>query len=151
MMHKLWTAVRSILAVLAGIVAMAAVAFAIEIPLRWLTLRLFSQTFPDQAALDSHVGWMLSQPLYTVPALMLGGYVAAWLAPRRGLAHAVAMAIVQDLLTVVLIFEPPHPVPPWYWALALVMTPPAIIYGGYLRIRPKPAVQPVAESDRGGR
>ena len=142
MMHKLWTAVRSILAVLAGIVAMAAVAFAIEIPLRWLTLRLFSQTFPDQAALDSHVGWMLSQSLYTVPALMLGGYIAAWLAPRRGLAHAVAMAIVQDLLTVVVIFEPPHPVPPWYWALALTMTPPAIIYGGYLRSRPKAAAQP---------
>jgi hypothetical protein len=85
---------------------------------------------------------MLSQSLYTVPALMLGGYLAAWLAPRRGLAHAVAMAIVQDLLTVVLIFEPPHPVPPWFWALALAMTPPAIIYGGYLRSRPKAAKQP---------
>lgn len=111
---------------------MTAVSFAIEIPLRLLTLWLFSETFPDQASLDSNVGWMLSQLLYTVPALMLGGYVAARLAPRRGLAHAVAMAIVQDLLIVVLIFEPPHPVPPWMWIISLVVAPAAIIYGGYL-------------------
>jgi hypothetical protein len=142
MMHKIWTAVRSILAVLIGIVAMAAVAFAVEIPLRLLTFRLLSDTFPDQATLDSNVGWMLSQSLYTVPALILGGYVAAWLAPRRGLAHAVAMAIVQELLIVVLIFEPPHPTPSWIWAIGLIVTPTAIIYGGYLRIRPKAAAHP---------
>lgn len=146
-MRNLWMAVRSIFAILAGIVVMTAVAFAIEIPLRWLTLRLFPQSFPDQAALDSNVGWMISQALYTVPAAILGGYVAAWLAPRRGLAHAVAMAIVQDLLIVVLIFEPPHPVPPWMWAIALVVTPAAIIYGGYLRCRPRAAAQP-APSER---
>jgi hypothetical protein len=51
---------------------------------------------------------MLCQWLYTIPSLMLGGYVAAWLAPRRELAHPVAMAIVQDLLIVVLIFEVTH-------------------------------------------
>jgi hypothetical protein len=153
MMHHIWTAIRSVLAVLAGIVTMSAVAFAIEIPLRALTLRLFSQSFPDSAALDSNVGWMLSQSLYTVPALMLGGYVAAWLAPRRGLAHAVAMAIVQELLIVALIFKPPHPVPPWMWAITLVVTPAAIIYGGYLRSRHKAAAQraePAAVADHHG-
>ena len=143
MLHNIWTAARSIFAVLAGIVALTAVAFAFEIPLRWLTLRLFSATFPDQAALDSNALWMLSQWLYTVPALVLGGYVAAWLAPGRGLAHAVAMAIVQELLILVLIFEPPHPVPLWMWALTLVVTPAAIISGGYLRSRKKAAAQPV--------
>ena len=76
MMHKIWTAARSILAVLVGIAATMAVAFAFEIPLRLLTLRLFSETFPDQATLDANVGWMLSQSLHTVPALILGGYVA---------------------------------------------------------------------------
>ncbi|HUQ68966.1 MAG TPA: hypothetical protein VM165_05555 [Planctomycetaceae bacterium] len=137
-MRKLWTAVWSMLAVLAGIVATTVVAFAIEIPLRWLTLQWFSQTFPDPAALDTNVGWMLSQSLYTLPALMLGGYVAAWLAPDRGLAHAVAMAIVQDLLIVALMFAPPHPVPPWMWAISLIVTPAAMIGGGLLYGR-KPA------------
>jgi hypothetical protein len=131
---------------LAGIVALTAVAFAIEIPLRWLTLRFFPQTFPDQATLETNTGWMLGQFLYTIPSLMLGGYIAAWLAPSRGLAHAIAMAIVQDLLIVVLIFEPPHPVPPWMWAISLVVTPAAIICGGYLRSRPKTAKRPVEQS-----
>lgn len=76
MMHTLWTAARSVLAVLAGIVAMTAVAFAFEIPLRMLT---------------------------------------------------------------------PHPVPPWMWALTLVLTPAAIIYGGSLRSRSKAAAQPADE------
>jgi hypothetical protein len=135
--HTMWMAVRSILAVLAGIVTLSVVAFAIEIPLRMLTLRFLSRSFPDRASLDVSVGWMLSQSLYTVAAAILGGYVAAWLAPRRGLAHAVAMAIVQELLIVALIFAPPHPVPPWLWAISLVVTPAAIIYGGYLRSRRK--------------
>jgi hypothetical protein len=129
----MWTAVRSVLAVAAGIVAMTAVAFAVELPLRWLTLRLFPQRFPDRATLDASVGWMLSQSLYTIPAAMLGGYVAAWLAPSRGLAHAIAMAVVQELLIVALMFNPPHPVPPWMWAMTLVVTPAAIIAGGFLR------------------
>ena len=142
MMRSLWTAARSVLAVLAGIIAMTLVAFAIEIPARALTLRMFPQTFPDHAALDSNIAWMLSQSLYTVPALILGGYVAAWLAPRRGLVHAVAMAVVQELLIVALMFNPPHPVPPWMWLLTLAMTPVAIVFGGYLRSRRQPAPQP---------
>ena len=114
---------------------MAIVAFAIEIPLRFLALQLFPDTFPNEPALNSHIAWILSQAIYTVPALALGGYIAAWLAPRRGLAHAIAMAVVQELLIVVLIFNPPHPVPIWVWPLTLVLTPAAIIFGGYLRTR----------------
>ena len=129
----MWTAVQSALAVVAGIVAMTAVAFAVEFPLRPLALRLFPRRFPDRAALDASVGWMLSQSLYTIPAAVLGGYVAAWLAPSRPVAHAVTMAVVQELLIVALMFNPPHPTPRWVWAITLVVTPAAIIAGGYLR------------------
>jgi hypothetical protein len=138
-MHSIRMAARSIFAVIAGIATLALVAFAIELPLWWLVLRLFSETFPNQEALNSNLGWMLSQFLYTVPGAIVGGYVTAWLAPRHGLAHAIAMAIVEDLLIVVLIFEPPHPVPAWMWALGLTVMPVAIIYGGYLRTRPQAA------------
>jgi hypothetical protein len=135
MARHLWTAVRSVFAVLAGIVVMTAVMFAIEVPVRWLALQMLSSSFPDQASLESSTGWMLSQSLYTLPALVLGGYVAAWLAPGRALAHAIAMAILQELLIVALIFSPPHPVPPWMWAITLLVTPAAIVCGGYLRSR----------------
>jgi hypothetical protein len=138
----MWTAARSVFAVLMGIVVMTLVAFAFEVPLRALTLRVFSEKFPDPAALDGSVGWMLSQTLYTVPALILGGFVAAWLAPRRGLGHAVAMAVVQELLIAALIFNPPHPVPTWMWALTLTLTPICVVFGGYLHSRRQTAPKP---------
>ena len=134
-MHILWLALRSVLAVLAGIFVTSIVSFAIEIPVLALASKTLPQTFPDRAALEVSVAWMLSQWLYTAPALVLGGYVAAWLAPGRGLAHAAAMAIVQELLIVALIFNPPHPVPPWMWLLTLTLAPLAILCGGYLRTR----------------
>ena len=54
MKQIIWAAARSVLAVLAGIVATTVVAFAIEIPLQSLVLRLFPQAFPDPATLH----WM---------------------------------------------------------------------------------------------
>jgi hypothetical protein len=58
-----------------------------------------------------------------------------WTIPRSVLAviagiHALFMAILQELLIVILIFNPPHPVPPWMWVLTLFITPLAIISGG---------------------
>ena len=145
-MHSIWTGLRSGFAVVAGIVTMAVIAFAIEIPLRLLMLRFFPQSFPDRQSLDTSALWIASQALYTLPALVLGGYVAAWLAPRRAFAHAVAMAIVQELLIVVLIFNPPHPVPLWVWPITLLTTPAAIICGGYLRKRQLGSASPAAQS-----
>ena len=139
-MHTLWSAMRSVFAVVAGIVVLVVVSFGVELPLKWFILRTFPAAFPEAAVLDTNLWWMLSQWLYSTPALILGGYTAAWLAPRRGFAHAVAMAVVQELLTVLLMFNPPHPVPAWMWATMLVVTPVAIIFGGYLwsrRTQPK--------------
>ena len=135
MMQRIWSALRSVLAVLAGLVALTVVAFAFEIPLHWVALKLFPETFPDEASLNSNTAWMLSQSLYTIPALLLGGYVAAWLAPHHIVAHAVAMAIVQEMLIVTLMFAPPHPVPVWMWAVTLIVSPMAIVSGGWFRDR----------------
>lgn len=57
------------------------------------------------------------------------------------------MAVVQELLIVLLIFAPPHPVPRWMWGITFVVTPAAIICGGFLRSRPKVAAQPAGPGD----
>jgi hypothetical protein len=77
---------------------MTALAFAVESPLRYLIVQAFDDSFPDSAALDGSVTWILIQSLFTIPALVLGGFVAAWLAPCCKFAHAIAMAVVQELL-----------------------------------------------------
>jgi hypothetical protein len=48
------------------------------------------------------------------------------------------------LLIVLLIFNPPHPVPLWVWPISLSMTPAAIIFGGYLRSRQLRTAPPTA-------
>jgi len=108
---------------------MTLLAFAFEIPLRAGAVRVWGIS---KEALDANIWWMLSQTLYTVPALALGGYIAASLAPKEPIGHVVAMAVLQELLIVMLIFDPPHPTPAWMWGLTLVVAPTAIIMGGRL-------------------
>lgn len=136
-MSRLATLARSVFAVAAGIATITIVAFALETPLWWLVKRLFSARFPDPATLHSHPLWMLSQFLYTVPGAIAGGYVTARLAPGHGLAHAVATAIVEDLLIIALVMNSTYPIPAWMWFLGLSITPAAIIFGGYLHTRRK--------------
>ena len=114
---------------------MSLLAFALEIPVRAGAVRVWGIS---KEALDVNIWWMLSQTLYTIPALVLGGYVAAALAPKRPIAHVVAMAVLQELLIVVLIINPPHPTPAWMWGLTLVIAPAAIIMGGRLYGKRRP-------------
>ena len=134
-MKTIWMRAKSVLAVAAGVSAMTLLAFALEIPVRAGAVRVWGIS---KEALDVNIWWMLSQTLYTIPALVLGGYVAAALAPQRPIAHVVAMAVLQELLIVVLIFNPPHPTPAWMWGLTLVIAPAAIIMGGRLYGKRRP-------------
>lgn len=117
---------------------MTLAAFAFEIPLRVGAARALGIS---KDALDANIWWMLSQTLYTIPALLLGGYIAAALAPKYPVRHAVGMAVLQELLILALIFNPPHPTPAWMWGLTLVVAPAAIIMGGRLYERARPEIQ----------
>ena len=134
-MKTIWMCTKSVLAVVAGVVAMTLLAFVFEIPLRAGAVRFWGIS---KEALDVNIWWMLSQTLYTIPALVLGGYVAAALAPKNPIGHVVAMAVLQELLIVVLISNPPHPTPAWMWGLTLVVAPAAIITGGRLYEKRRP-------------
>ena len=101
----------------------------------WLTdamLWFFPDHFPQRSVLDNGATWNTVRPLYTFPALVLGGYLAATIAPHRKLAHVAALAILQELLIVVMMMGPPHPVPTWMWGVALVAAPISILLGGCL-------------------
>jgi hypothetical protein len=121
---------RSALGVFAGIAVVMIIGFGIELPLKAFILAQFSASFPTHNDLDTNWLWKLSQIVYMVPAEILGGYVAAMIGRR--LSTAVAMAVIMDLLLVMMIFNPPHEVPMWYWVSGLVVGPIVIIYGGYL-------------------
>jgi hypothetical protein len=66
--------------------------------------------------------------------MMAAGYVAAWLAPRARVAHAVIVATIQAGLTLAAFLTlNDQTTPTWLWLAGIVVTVPAAWLGGRLR------------------
>ncbi|MFZ0463839.1 MAG: hypothetical protein WBE20_02865 [Candidatus Acidiferrales bacterium] len=124
---------RSILSVLGGLIIMTAASFAIEFVVDAILLRAFPGSFADEAALMHSTGVMIFTMAYTLACMVLGGYLAATFAGRVFVAHAIALAVVQEILTVIAIVYKVAPAPAWAWALNLILVPICIILGGSWR------------------
>ncbi|MBZ5694620.1 MAG: hypothetical protein LAN36_04580 [Acidobacteriia bacterium] len=136
--------IRSVLAVLAGIVVLTITSFAIEAVADPLMLRVFPHALPDKAALSHNLPASLFLFAYTSLCVAAGGYVTAWLARRSPVRHAVAMGVVQVALTVLAMMSPRIVAPLRNWIATLVLTIPTAWCGGLLRARQTRSVQPDA-------
>ena len=68
--------------------------------------------------------------------MIAGGYVAAWLAPRARVAHAVIVAAIQAGLTLAAFLTlNDQTTPTWLWISGIVATVPAAWLGGWLNGR----------------
>lgn len=66
--------------------------------------------------------------------MLAGGYVAAWLAPRARIAHAVIVATIQAGLTLAAFLTlNDQTTPTWLWISGFVVTVPAAWLGGRLK------------------
>jgi peptidoglycan/LPS O-acetylase OafA/YrhL len=111
--------IRSALAVLAGILVLTVVSFAIEavanpfliqnVPARMFTLA------------------------YTMLCVSAGGYVTAWLARSSEVKHAVIMGVIEAVFTVGAMLALPGHAPLWSWVAGIVLITPAAWVGGMLR------------------
>jgi hypothetical protein len=69
-------------------------------------------------------------------AMIGGGYVAAWIAPRAKSSHAVAMGLIQALFNLgAFLTVTSDATPAWLWIGGIVTTVPAAWVGGRLRTR----------------
>lgn len=127
--------IRSVLAVLAGIVVLTATSFAVEAVANPLLMRMFPHALPNEAALNQSLPAKLFMLLYTALCVAAGGYVTAWVARRFPVGHAVAMGVVQLALTVWAMIALAHRAPLWSWIVGMVMIVPAAWCGGMLRLR----------------
>jgi|GEM_PF-1118022 len=73
--------------------------------------------------------------LFGLAMTAVGGYVAAAIAGRRSLAHALGVGILSTVTALVLGMLRPHNSPIWYQVLGYGLTVPAAILGGYVRRR----------------
>ena len=66
--------------------------------------------------------------------MIAGGYVAAWLAPRARIAHAILVSAIQAGLTLAAFLTlNDQTTPTWLWMAGIVATVPAAWLGGRLK------------------
>lgn len=138
--------IRSILAVLAGIVVLTIASFGIEAVAGPLMLRMFPQALPNQAAMGQNTWARLFMLAYTMLSVAAGGYVTAWLARRSRVRHAVIMGALEAAMTVWVVATLPGHGPLWPGIAAIVLIVPAAWSGGAMAVK-RPAVA-VVRADR---
>ena len=140
--------IRSILAVVAGLVVLTIVSFAIEAAADPLLMRLFPGALPDAAALAGNLPARLFMVAYTTLAIGVGGYVTAWIVRRSRLTHAAVMGAIEVAFTLYVMVAAPfheaHPAPRWVWITGLIFMIPAACFGA--AIQAKPGTSKTAES-----
>jgi hypothetical protein len=145
--------IRSILAILAGLVALTIVSFAIEAAADPLLMHLFPRALPDTAALAESLPARLLMLAYTTFSIVVGGYVTAWIARPAGLTHAAIMGAIEVSFTLYVMIAAPfkeaHPAPPWVWILGVIVMIPAACLGAVVRANqrhtPRTQFEPTSE------
>jgi hypothetical protein len=131
--------IRSVLAVLAGLVVLTIVSFAIEAAVDPLLMHMFPGALPDSAALSRSFPARLLMLAYTMFSIGLGGYVTAWIANRSRICHAAIMGAIEVVFTIYVMvagpFQEVRQAPRWGWIVGLLLILPAACLGGLIRAR----------------
>jgi hypothetical protein len=106
---------RSVLAIVAGVVALSVTSFALDAVFR-----------PAPASPLSLV--------YTTLCIVGAGYVTAWVAARAALAHAAIYGALQVALTLWAFFAVGGG-SRWVWIAGMILVIPAAMCGGAIRAR----------------
>jgi len=129
--------IRSILAILAGLVVLTIVSFAIEAAADPLLMHLFPATLPDATALASNVPARLFMLLYTIASIAVGGYVTALIARHSQLTHAAILGAIELAFTLYVMIATPipeaHAAPLWSWVAGMIFMIPAACLGAAIR------------------
>ena len=107
--------------------------FAVETALDPLLLRVFPQALPSPKALSANQWVRTLTFAYGFFCVAAGGYVAARLARRLPIRHAVAMGIFQAGLTIAAMLSPEaNHASPLQWITTALLSIPAAVTGGIL-------------------
>jgi hypothetical protein len=131
--------IRSILAVVAGLVVLTIVSFAIEAAANPLLMHLFPRALPDAAALQGNLPARLFMLVYTTFSIAAGGYATAWIARRSRLTHAAIMGVIEVAFTLYVMIAAPfpeaHAAPRWFWITGVILIIPAACLGAVIQAK----------------
>lgn len=131
--------IRSILAVIAGLVVLTIVSFAIEAAADPLLRHLFPGALPDAAALARNFSARLFMLAYTTFSIAVGGYFTGWIARRAQVTHAAIMGAIEVAFTLYVMVSAPfaevHQAPRWGWIIEMILMIPAACLGAAVRAK----------------
>lgn len=119
--------VRSVIAVIAGYAAMAAVVIAFTVLIKRRAPQWMESLGKPNAT------YIYTNLLYSFGAAMLGGFVAATIAPRARLAHACILAGIVFVLAILSALQTGDKQPRWYQATLVIICPLGVVLGGAAR------------------
>ena len=126
---------RSAFSILAGIVVLTTISFAVEAAVDPVLLHAFPGALPDPRALSANLWVRTLTFTYGFLSVAAGGYVTARLARRLPMRHAAAMGIVQAGLTIAAMLSPlANHASPLQWIITAILSIPAAMVGGAIRI-----------------
>ncbi|HVO99706.1 MAG TPA: hypothetical protein VMT15_16655 [Bryobacteraceae bacterium] len=124
---------RSVLAILGGLVVILVTSFGIEAIANPLLMRMLA--LPNEAALSHNLAAKSITFAYSALCVVAGGYATAWLARRLPERHALVLGLIQSALTIPAMMAFPEKAPLWGWILSMLMVIPAAWCGGLLYAR----------------
>jgi hypothetical protein len=127
--------IRSVLAVLAGLVVLTIASFAIEAVSDPFMLRVFPDALQSGAPLSHALPARFFMMAYTMLSVAVGGYVTAWIARRSQVRHAAIMGAIEVALTFYAMIKFSHQAPLWSWIIGMVLIVPAASLGAAIRAK----------------
>jgi hypothetical protein len=127
--------IRSVLAILTGIVVLTVASFTIEAVANPLMRWMFSDVLSNETTINHDVPARLLMLVYTTLCVAGGGYVAAWVAGCSEVRHAVIMGTIQLAMTVGALIALPGNAPLWFWIAGMALMVPAAWCGGIIRAK----------------
>jgi len=125
---------RSIVGIVAGIAVLTIASFAIETVADPILMHMFPNALPNHAALEQNLPATIFLFFYTSLCLVLGAYVAAWIAGRAPVLHALIMGAIEVALTFMAMAHFTS-LPRRNFIVSMVLTIPVAWIGGALRAR----------------
>jgi hypothetical protein len=117
---------RSILAVVAGLVFLTVASFAIEAAIA---------RFVESSAVTQQVWFRLMTMGYTLVCVAGGGYVAARLARQTEVRHALVLGAIEVVFTIGAMLQLRGSERPWIWIAGIALIVPAAWLGAMIRVR----------------
>lgn len=100
-----------------------------------LLLRMFPHALPNEAALGQNLIVRAVMFAYGAASIAVGGYVAARVARRAPVGHALAMGLLQSALTLYAMYAVVKHAPTSIWVTSAIMAVPAAWLGGFICAR----------------